>query len=67
MADYADPREIEYIEKKYAGYPSSSEIGRFCYYLGIEIDSLRTLHKEEAWAYYHELKAKVDAKQRKTA
>jgi hypothetical protein len=67
MSDSYDPEELEYIERKYSEYPSSSDIGSLCYELGIKKDARRTIRKEDAWAYYHELKAMVDQQQRKTA
>ncbi|MDQ7825418.1 MAG: hypothetical protein RDV48_21635 [Candidatus Eremiobacteraeota bacterium] len=67
MADYADHSEIELIERKYASYPDSMEITGMCYDLGIKEDNLRTIKEDDAWAYYHELKAMIEAKQRKSA
>jgi hypothetical protein len=67
MADYADVSEIDEIEKLYAHYPSVSDIGRMCYALGIKMDTIRTLDEADAWAYYHELEALIEAQKRKTA
>jgi hypothetical protein len=67
MADYADVSEVDEIEKLYANYPSVSEIIGMCYDLGIEKDNIRTIDEDDAWAYYHELKALIEAKKRKTA
>ncbi|MDQ7825090.1 MAG: hypothetical protein RDV48_19975 [Candidatus Eremiobacteraeota bacterium] len=67
MADYADHGEIELIERKYANYPSLTEIRHMCHELGIVENDFRTIKEEDAWAYYHELKAMIEAKQRKTA
>jgi len=67
MADYADVSEIDEIEKRYAGYPPIMEIIGMCFDLGVKKDNLRTIEESDAWAYYHELKAMMDQKNRKTA
>jgi len=67
MADHSDPSEIDYIEKKYSEYPSFGEMGRYCVVLGIDFDNFKTIAKDDAWAYYHELKAMVSQHKRKTA
>jgi hypothetical protein len=67
MADYADISEVAEIEKMYANYPSSREIIHMCRILGIEKDTIRTIKEADAWAYYHELKARVEAMERKSA
>ncbi|MDQ7827280.1 MAG: hypothetical protein RDV48_31085 [Candidatus Eremiobacteraeota bacterium] len=67
MADYTDPGEIDEIDEYLANRPPPREIVGMCRILGIEQDNLRTIKKDDAWAYYRELKAMVEAKQRKTA
>jgi len=67
MADYADVSEIEEIEKRYVSYPPVREIARMCCVLDVEIDNFRTIDKDDAWAYYHELKTMVEHQHRKTA
>jgi hypothetical protein len=67
MADFAGTKEAEEIGEMYKNFPSSTEIGHMCYTLGIERDLFRGLEEQDAWAYYHELKAMIDQKQRKTA
>jgi len=67
MADYTDPDEADEIKRLYANYPDSMEIISMCYDLGIKKDNIRTIKEDDAWAYYQELKAMVEAKQRKTA
>ncbi len=67
MADYTDPDEADEIKKMYANYPSISEIRDMCYDLSIKKDDFRTIKEDDAWAYYHELKSMMEAKQRKTA
>ncbi len=57
--------EIE--EEKIKRYPSVSEILGMCVTLGIKCDPRRGIKEEDAWAYYHELKARVEQHQRKTA
>jgi hypothetical protein len=67
MADYAGISEAEEIDKLYENYPDSREMIGMCFDLGIRIDSNRTIEEDDAWTYYHELKAKVEAKQRRSA
>jgi hypothetical protein len=67
MADFAGMDEAEEIAKMYANYPPVREIIGFCIDLGIKKDDFRTIEEAGAWAYYHELKAKVAQHQRKTA
>ncbi|MHC9542246.1 MAG: hypothetical protein AB9903_22275 [Vulcanimicrobiota bacterium] len=68
MADYADPSEIDEIEKMYADFPPVNEIVDMCIALSIKRNYERTRNnQDDAWAYYHELKSMIEAKQRKTA
>jgi|GEM_PF-1947807 len=63
MADYADPIEIDEIEKIYANFPPVSEIVDMCIALGIKRDYARTRNDlDDVWAYYHELEAMMEAK-----
>ncbi len=59
--------DIKSIDQHYESFPPLGEIGSMCYDLGIKENTRRTVYKDDAWAYYHELKAMVEAKQRKTA
>ncbi|GEM_PF-2413593 len=59
--------EVLQIEKEHAKYPSTEDITNMCLSLGVQEDEMRTVKLDDAWAYYHELKAQVEAKQRKTA
>jgi hypothetical protein len=67
MADYADVSEVDDIDKIYAGYPDVGEIIKLCMLLDIEKENFLLMEKDDAWAYYHKLKARVEAMERKSA
>jgi hypothetical protein len=68
MADFADTGEVAEIEKMYADFPPVDEIVDMCITLGKKRDYERTRNRQDdAWAYYHELKAMMEAQKRKTA
>ncbi|MHC9542257.1 MAG: hypothetical protein AB9903_22335 [Vulcanimicrobiota bacterium] len=68
MAECMDGEwEVEQIEREQAQFPSFEDIRAMRIQLGFKNDSRRLLTPEDAWAYYHELKATMEAKQRKTA
>ncbi|MDQ7827273.1 MAG: hypothetical protein RDV48_31050 [Candidatus Eremiobacteraeota bacterium] len=58
-------REIE--EERLKRYPKLYEIMRLCEASGTDFDGDRMLWEDDAWAYYRELKAMIEAKHRKTA
>lgn len=60
--------EVESIDRAHADFPSNTEIDNMCIDLEIKRDYSRTRNnKDDAWAYYHELKTQIEARQRKTA
>jgi hypothetical protein len=59
--------EVESIDKAYADYPDVGEVIRMCLSLGIRQKNFLAMKRDDAWAYYNELKAKIEDKRRKSA
>ncbi|MDQ7825416.1 MAG: hypothetical protein RDV48_21625 [Candidatus Eremiobacteraeota bacterium] len=65
--DAGEENLLEMENEKRKTRPSVSEMLGMCRALGLECDPLRDISEDDAWAYYRELKALLEAKQRKSA
>ncbi|MDQ7827282.1 MAG: hypothetical protein RDV48_31095 [Candidatus Eremiobacteraeota bacterium] len=69
-AGYGDAGEkysSEIEDERLKRYPKLYEMMRMSEAIGIELDDRKMIGEENAWAYYRELKAMIEAKHRKTA
>jgi hypothetical protein len=58
----------EWVESQRGKRPQIVDIIRMEKELGIpKIDSIKNVDDDKVWAYYHELKARMEQQQRKTA
>ncbi len=68
MNGYTEEGFDEWVESQRGKSPQIIDIIRMERELGIpHTDEIEVINNKEAWAYYHELKARLDQQQRKTA